>query len=684
MQPPVPPRRPTILEHHGVRREDEYYWMNDRESPEVISHIEAENRYTAARMAATEDLQREIYEEIRNRIRQDDATVPVRIRDYFYYVRTEDQKPYPIHCRKRRLDAEEEVLIDVNRLAEGHEYCQVAQLAIRTGQDLLAASIDFVGRRQYRIRFKDLRSGEWLDEEIPDVSGSLVWAEDDATLFYVKKDPQTLRPDRVYRHRLGTDPAEDELVFHEKDETFHVGITKSISRQFVFIYSEHTLRSEVRMLSSHDPEGQFEVFLPRGESHEYEVDHLGGCFFIRTNDQALNFRLFRCSEEDWSRESWHEIVAHREDVYLDGFDLFDEHLVLEERKDGLVGFRVCDHDGRMHFEVPFADPAYAAWPGANPEPSEGSFRFHYSSMSMPTSVFSCDLNTQEQKLLKRDEVGGGFSTEDYVTERLWAPARDGVKVPISLVRRRDTPVDGTAPLTIMGYGSYGISIDPNFSAARISLLDRGFVFAIAHIRGGAELGRAWYEDGKKSKKWNTFHDFEDCVEFLVSQNYGAADRVFAWGGSAGGLLMGAVMNDRPDLFAAIIAEVPFVDVVTTMLDETIPLTTGEYDEWGNPNEREYFEMMLSYSPYDQVGEKAYPHLLAKTGFHDSQVQYWEPAKWVARLRDRATNDAEFLLKTNMSAGHGGASDRYESYREAAFNYAYLIERSRSLDSSCAR
>jgi oligopeptidase B len=656
--------------------------MNDRESPEVLSHIEAENRYTTARMSGTEELQQELFAEIRDRIKQDDTTVPVRIRDYYYYVRTEDNRPYPIHCRKRDLEADEEILIDVNALSEGHSFCQVAQLAIRTDQQLLAASIDFVGRRQYLIRFLDLRTGEWLDEEIPDVSGSLVWAEDNETIFYVKKDPQTLRPDRVYRHHLGSDVSEDVLVFQEADETFHVGITKSISREFLFIYSEHTLRSELRLLASDRPTDEFEVFLARESKHEYEIDHLDGHFFIRSNDDALNFRLFRCQDSDRERKNWTEIVAHRDEVYLDGFTLFDDYLVLEERHEGLVGFSVHDHDGAAKFRIPFEDPAYAAWVGANPEPSDQELRFHYSSMSVPPSVYSCDLCTQEQTLLKRDAVGGGYDPAEYVTERLWATTRDAVKVPISLVRRRDTLVDGSAPLVQLGYGSYGISIDPSFSAARVSLLDRGFVCAIAHIRGGSELGRGWYESGKKMKKWNTFRDFEDCVEFLISEKYCAADRVFAWGGSAGGLLMGAVMNDRPDLFTAILAEVPFVDVVTTMLDDSIPLTTGEYDEWGNPNDREYFDMMLSYSPYDQVGPQNYPDLLAKTGFHDSQVQYWEPAKWVARLRDRATNDAEFLLKTNMDAGHGGASDRYESYREIAFNYAYIIEKVKCLGAAC--
>jgi oligopeptidase B len=648
--------------------------MNDRESPEVLAHIEAENRYTAARLAGTQELQKEIFREVRGRIRQDDSTVPVKIRDYHYYMRTEDGRPYPIHCRKAELDAPEEVLLDVNQLAEGHSFCQVAQIAVRPDQQVLAASIDYVGRRQYVARFKDLRTGEWLDEEIPDIAGSLIWAEDDRTLFYVKKDPQTLRPDRVYRHRLGSDPTDDELVFQEEDETYHVGLTKSISRRYLFIYSEHTLRTEARMLRSDDPTGDFEVFLAREGEHEYDVDHLGDHFYIRSNDDARNFRIFRCPETNRRRESWAEIVPHRDEVFLDGFCLFDEFLVTEERESGLVRFCVRDHQGVEHYRIPFDDPAYAAWLGANPEPSNPRLRYHYSSMGVPHSVYDCDLRTQERTLRKRDEIGGGFDAANYVTERLWAEARDGVRVPISLVRRRDTAVDGSAPLLQVGYGSYGISVDPAFSAARISLLDRGFVVAIAHVRGGGELGRSWYEGGKKMTKWNTFHDFEDCTEFLVREGYGAAGRIFASGGSAGGLLMGAVMNDRPDLYAAVVAQVPFVDVVTTMLDESIPLTTGEYDEWGNPHDPEFFRMMLSYSPYDQVKAQDYPDLLAKTGFHDSQVQYWEPAKWVARLRDRATNDAEFLLKTNMDAGHGGASDRYEGYREIACDYAYLVER----------
>jgi oligopeptidase B len=649
--------------------------MNDRNDSAVVEHLEAENRYTDEVLAGALELRDSISEEIRGRIKQDDTTVPVRIRDYWYYVRTEDGRPYPIHCRRPGPEGDEEILLDVNDLAEGRSFCQVSQLAVRTDQMLFAAAIDFQGRRQHSVRFYDLREQRWLEEELSDCSGAIVWAEDDQTLFYVKKDPVTLRSDRLYRHRLGTDPAEDELLYQETDETFHLSVSRSVSREYIFLHCEHTLRSEVHFLRSNDPQGRFEVFLPRQGEHEYNVDHHGGHFFVISNDEALNFRVFRVADEERSRETWVEIIAHRDNVLLDGLTVFDDFLVTEERCEGLVRFGVHDHDGRQIEQIPFADPAYAAWSGANPEPSDQQFRYHYSSMGVPASVYEYDLKSHESKLLKRDEVKD-FESSDYVTERHWATARDGAEVPISLVRRRDTPMDGSAPCVLYGYGSYGLSLDASFSAGRISLLDRGFVFALAHVRGGSELGRRWYDDGKKLKKWNTFHDFIDCAEELLRLQYTQADRLYCWGGSAGGMLVGCVMNERPELFHAVVAEVPFVDVVTTMLDDSIPLTTGEYDEWGNPNDREYFEYMLSYSPYDQVREQAYPHLLVHSGFHDSQVQYWEPTKWVARLRDKNTGDSIMVLRTNMAAGHGGASGRYERYREIALSYAFLIDRAR--------
>jgi oligopeptidase B len=674
LQPPVAPRRPHPLEIHGQTRVDDYFWLNDREDPEVIAYIEAENAYCEEQLAPTRPLQEKLFAEIKERIPQTDRSVPVRVRSHWYHTRTEDGLAYPIHCRSTAEDGPEQVLLDVNLLAEGQSFCEVAGRAVRRSEDLLAYAVDYVGRRLYTIRFRDLGTGEELDVSIEGTSGDMVWAEDDKTLFYTRKDPQTLRPDRVFRHVLGTDPAEDVCVFHEPDETYYVGLGKSTSRRYLFIGCEHTLRSEVRYLDAEHPEGEWRVFLPREGEHEYDLDHHAGSWWIRTNEGARNFRLCRCADSTTSREDWVEVLAHRDDALLTGVEIFDSHLVSSERVEGLRQLRVLDHDGREQRSLAFEEPAYEAHLGANPESDAREVRVHYSSMTTPESVLAFDLVSGERRTLKQQEVGGHFDRTEYVTDRLWATGRDGTRIPISMVRRADTPVDGSAPCVIYGYGSYGISLDASFSASRLSLLDRGFVFTIAHIRGGSELGRHWYDAGKTVHKWNTFHDFIDCAEHLVAQRLTSPDRLFCWGGSAGGLLVGCVVNERPDLFHGAISQVPFVDIVTTMLDDSIPLTTGEYDEWGDPHQREAYDRMLSYSPYDNVRAQRYPHLLVMTGLHDSQVQYWEPAKWVAKLRQTKTGDERVLFKTNMDAGHGGASGRYERYREVSLQYAFLLDR----------
>ena len=677
MQPPVAPRRPHRLEIHGHVRQDDWFWLNQREDPEVTAYLEAENAYCEQMLAHTEALQEKLFAEIRDRIPQDDQTVPAKLRDWWYSTRFEDGKSYPIHCRRSAPEAPDEVILDVNALAEGEDYCDVGARSVGIDQDLLAYAVDTVGRRLYSIRFRRISTGEDLGTQIEGTSGDLVWAEDGRTLFYTRKDPQTLRPDRVFRHTIGTDPASDVCVFHEPDETYYVGLGKTTSRDYVVIACETTLRSEMRFVSARSPEDEWTVFEPRDGEHEYSIDHFQGHWWITSNraddgSRCRNFRLLRAPEND--RRRTEEVLAHREDVLFGGVVLFREHMVAVEREEGLRVLRVLDHEGREQRRLAFDEPVYDAAPGANLEPDLPFVRVQYSSMTTPPSTLEFDLATGERRVLKEQAVGGGFSRENYVTERLWVDARDGERVPVSVVRHRDTPVDGSAPCVLYGYGSYGISLDPSFSPARLSLLDRGWAFAIGHIRGGSELGRRWYESGRQHTKWNTFHDFVDCAQALIREGYSREDGLFCWGGSAGGMLVGNVINERPDLFAGCIAQVPFVDIVTTMLDTSIPLTTGEYDEWGNPQQKDFYDLMLSYSPYDNVKAQDYPDLLVMTGLHDSQVQYWEPAKWVAKLRATKTGDSLVLFRTDMSSGHGGASGRYDRYREVALQYAFLLDR----------
>ena len=672
-EPPVARVEAETLEIHGDVRTDEYLWLRDRENAEVIAYLEAENAYTESATAHTSDLQEALYEEIVGRIKQDDSSVPYREGSYWYYTRYEEGSDYPIYCRKRgSLDAPEEIMLDGNERAEGHEFYSIGTVSVSSGEDILAFAEDVVGRRLYTIFFKDLTTGETGDVTIANVTGNVAWANDNRTLFYSRQNPETLRWYAIFRHELGGDE-EDVLVYEEPDEEFYTFVFKSKSKDFLFIGSDQTLSSEYRFLDANDPTGAFQIIQPREENHEYSVEHFGNYFYFRTNLDATNFRLMRAPIPFPDRTHWQDVIPHREDVYLGGFEIFRDHLVLSERSGGLVKLRVRTWDGSDDRYVDFGEPAYSAYIGTNPEFDTTTLRYGYTSMTTPPSTFDYDMTTRRTTLMKEQEVLRGFDKNDYITERLHAEARDGTLVPVSLVYRKGTSLDGTSPLLLYGYGSYGANMDASFSIARLSLLDRGMIFAIAHIRGGQELGRMWYENGKLLKKKNTFTDFIDVAEFMVEEGYADPNRLYAQGGSAGGLLMGAVVNMRPDLWAGVLAQVPFVDIVTTMLDDSIPLTTNEYDEWGNPNEKEYYEYMLSYSPYDNVEAKDYPDMLVTTGLHDSQVQYWEPAKWVARLRARKTDDNLILLKTNMEAGHGGASGRLKQYRETAFEYAFLLD-----------
>lgn len=673
--PPLARVAPVELTAHGRTRSDEYYWLRERDDPAVRAYLEAENTYAGAVMAHTAAFQDSLFEEIRGRVKEDDSTAPYLRLGYYYYRRYEEDREYPLYCRRPgSLEAAEQVMLDGNALARGHGFCQVGDWEVSPGGRWLAYAVDTDGRRIHAIRFRDLQTGQDLADELPATTDNLVWAEDDRTLLYTRQEPETLRWYRVYRHRLGADPAADMLVYEEPDSTFDCYVYATKSRRYLMIESSQTLSSECRYLEADRPEGEFRVFEPRRRDHEYHVDHCGDWFYVRSNDQASNFRIMRTPVEHTGRARWEEVIPHREDVLVEGFELFRDYLVVEQRCRGLSQLLVHPWSGAGEHYLDFGEPAYLAYTRDNYEPDTGQLRFVYTSMTTPRTVYDYDMATRSKTLIKRDEVLGGFDPAHYVTERLYAPARDGAEVPISLAYRRDRfHRDGTRPLLLYGYGSYGISSDAEFYPEDLSLIDRGFVYAIAHVRGGQELGRGWYEDGKLLHKKNTFTDFIDCAEYLVAQRYADPRRLFCHGISAGGLLIGAVINMRPELFAGAVADVPFVDVVTTMLDEDIPLTTAEYDEWGNPHEEEYYRYMLSYSPYDNVEARAYPHLLVTTSLQDSQVQYWEPAKWVARLRARKTGGHRLLLRTQMEAGHGGVSGRYRRYRELAFHYAFLLD-----------
>jgi oligopeptidase B len=670
-----PPRAKVVphrLEEHGNVRVDDYYWLRERANPDVLSYLEAENAYTAAVMAPTEDLQKELFDEIVSRIEPNDDSVPYELDGYFYYERYVEGGEYKLYCRKKgSLEAGEEVLLDGNELARGNEFFSIF-VDVSPRHDRLVYATDTVGRRIYSLRFKNLETGATSPEIIRNVTGNVAWANDGVTLFYSRQDPETLRSFQVYRHRVGGDPALDPLVYEEKDEAFDVYVTRTKSRRYVLLTSYSTLATEVRSVSADAPEAEPAVFLPRRRGHEYEVDHVGDQFYIRTNDGARNFRLMATPVKTPARENWREIVGSRDDVLLEGMEVFEDYLVLAERAEGLLRLHVLPRSGAGDYFIDFDEPAYVVYPERNPDIGSKVLRFRYSSLKTPPTVYDYDLETRKRTMRKQDVVRGGFSPDDYRVERLYAPARDGQSIPISLVYRDGLEKNGRHPLLLYAYGSYGYSTDAEFDAPTISLLDRGFVYAIAHVRGGQERGRAWYEDGKLLHKKNTVFDFIDGAEYLIERGYTSKDRLFAQGASAGGLLMGAIVNYRPDLFRGVEAGVPFVDVVTTMLDPSIPLTAGEYDEWGNPNEKEYYDYMLSYSPYDNVEAKDYPHLLVTTAFHDSQVQYFEPAKWVAKLRAKKTDANRLLLYTNMEAGHGGSSGRYQRHKETALWFAFAL------------
>jgi oligopeptidase B len=678
LPPPAAAKKPHVLKSHGQERIDEYYWLRERDNPEVIQWLESENAYRKSVMRGTEELQETLVSELRARIKQDDQSAAYPDRGYQWYSKTLDGKQYEIHFRQlldesgTKAVGAEELVLDENQLAEGHEYCSVAGIEVGPSGQIVAWPVDFVGRRFYTLQFRDLSSGKMLPDEIPDTTGNLVFAEDGQHVFYTRQDPDTLRSDRVFCHRLGTDPKTDRLVYSERDPEFSVYVVPTKSRRYVQIVSSQTLSTECQLLDAHLPELAPVMFLPREEKHEYSLDHLGGRFVIRTNWNAPNFCLMESAKPGVDRTEWKALLPHDPEVFVESFELLKDWLVVEERTDGLTRIRFRDWQADKFLGLDFGEPCYAAGLAATSLAKTHLLRYAFSSPRTPASIIDVDLRTGTKSIVKQDEVLGGFDSQNYVTERLWATARDGVKVPVAVLRHRDTPVNGTAPCLVYAYGSYGLSMEDGFSPLIFNLVNRGFVYAVAHIRGGQEMGRHWYEDGKLLKKKNTFTDFIDCTRHLIQEKYADPGRVYARGGSAGGLLMGAVANMAPELYHGMIADVPFVDVVTTMLDDSIPLTTSEYDEWGNPNELQYYQYMLSYSPYDNVQPKAYPNLLVTTGLHDSQVQYWEPAKWVARLRELKTDKNLLLLYTEMHAGHGGTSGRYDRYKEIALRQAFLL------------
>ena len=674
---PVPPRAaviPVADTLHGDVRIDDYAWLRDRSDPEVIAYLEAENAYTDAMMAHTEALQESLYREIVGRIKETDLEVPYRKGDYYYYSRTEEGKDYPIFCRKKgNLLADEEIIFDQNVLAHGHEFFDVGILRVSPDHQLLAYSIDMTGAERYTLFVKDLASGEVLPDVIPVIDWSIEWANDNRTFFYTTTD-DAMRPDRLHRHVLGTDPADDVVLFHEPDERFRVYIGKTLSEAYLTLTVESRVTSEEYFLDAGDPLGEFTLIEPRRTDVEYYTYHRGDEFFFRTNDGAENYQVVKAPVAAPSRDNWETVIAHRDSVKVERIETFADHLVAYERHRGLRRVRVIDLRSGWDHYIEFPDATYAVFLRDNREFNTFILRYVYESLTTPESVYDYDMETKQRVLMKQDEILGGYDPSLYATERIFATSPDGTQVPISLVYRTDRFEPGTNPLYLMGYGSYGASMDPWFSSTRLSLLDRGFVYAIAHVRGGGEMGEAWKDGGRLLNKMNTFTDFIACAEHLVARRYAAPDKLVASGGSAGGLLVGAVANMRPDLFAVVLADVPFVDVLNTMLDASIPLTVGEYDEWGDPNEKEYYDYIRSYSPYDNVREQAYPAILITASLNDQRVQYWESAKWAAKLRAKKTDGNPLLLRMIMEAGHGGASGRYERYRLWAFEYGFVLDR----------
>ncbi len=683
---PIANKADTVLQEHGQIRVDPYFWMRlsneqkkaetpDDHTQEVLDYLKSENDYTSQVMSHTEDLQSKLYDEIVGRIKQTDESVPHFSNGYWYYIRYEEGGEYPIFCRKKgTLEADEQIMMNVNEMAEGYGYYKAFPAGITIDNKLLAIAEDTLSRRIYSIRFKNLETGEFLDDFIENTTGGGAWANDNATFFYTSKNKVSLLSEKIFRHKLGTNPSDDALVYNEKDSSFYIGVSKSKSEEYILITNMSTLINDYHILKADNPTGEFQQFTPRDENaHEYRIDHFEDEFYVVTNRDAINFKLMKTSENATSEENWKEVIPHRKDVLLEGIELFKEHLVINERKNGLANLRIINQSNGDEHYLNFGESAYAAYLAANYELDTKILRYGYTSLTTPSSIYDYDMETKEKTLLKQQEVVGGYSPEDYFSERQWATARDGVKVPISIVYKKGFKKNGKQPLLQYGYGSYGVTIDAGFSSERLSLLDRGFAFAIAHIRGGQMMGKEWYEDGKMFNKMNTFNDFIDCSKFLIKEKYTSADHLYAQGGSAGGLLMGAIINLAPELYKGVHAAVPFVDVVSTMWDESIPLTTNEFDEWGNPKNPESYKYMLSYSPYDNVAAKNYPNLLVTTGFFDSQVQYWEPAKWVAKLRDNKTDENALIFKIDMEAGHGGASGRFKRYKTTALEYAFFLD-----------
>lgn len=686
IQPPVAKKIEKKLTIHDDTRVDDYFWMRltdeqknaekpDAQTQDVLDYLNAENDYLKAMMKHTDKFQEQLFKEIKDRIKEDDESVPVKLNGYIYYSRFEKGQDYALHCRKKDEEgAKEEIMLNGPEMGKDQSYFAIGGQTVSENNQYLAYGVDLVSRRQYTVHVKDLTTGKVLKDKIENTTGGAVWANDNKTLFYSKKDPVTLRSFQIYKHVLGTDASKDELVYEETDETFGCSVYKTKSSDYLIIGSWQTLSTEYRFLDANNPNGKWKIIQPRERDLEYSVDHFGDHFYIVTNLDAKNFRLMKTPIDKTSKENWTEVIAHRNDVLLEDIDIFKDHLVVSERKNGLNQLRIIRWDNGDEHYIEFKDPAYMAYTFNNFEFDTDELRYAYTSLTTPNTVYDYNMNDKTQEMKKQQEVmDPKFSPDNYVSERVYATVRDGVKVPISIVYRKGTKKDGKAPLLLYGYGSYGASMDAYFSSVRLSLLDRGFIFAIAHIRGGEEMGRQWYEDGKLLKKKNTFYDFIDCGKYLVEHKYTSNDHLYAQGGSAGGLLMGAVINLEPDMWNGVIAGVPFVDVVSTMLDESIPLTTGEFDEWGNPKNKEYYEYIKSYSPYDNVEAKNYPNLLVTTGYWDSQVQYWEPAKWVAKLRDTKTDSNLLLLYCNMDVGHGGASGRFERYKEVALEYAFLLD-----------
>jgi len=670
-QAPICEKRPHELVSHNDRRVDNYYWLNDRENPEVIKYLNDENDYTNAIMQPLQGFQDKLFHEIKGRIKEQDESVPYFKHGYWYYTRMETGKEYPIYCRKMEtMDAEEEVMLNVNELAEGHAYFAVGGLSVSPNNELLCYGVDTVSRRIYTIHFKNLLTGETFEQKIENTSGSATWSMDNETLFFASKNEQTLRLDKIHRYNLNTQ--KEELIYHETDETYNTYVYRSKSREYIIIGSSSTLTTEYQYLKADNPYGEFTLFKKRERPIEYSISHFDGKWYILTNWNAKNFQLMECPIDQTDKDHWKVVIPHRDNVMLEGIEIFKDYMVIEERSKGLTHLKVADFQtGESHY-LPFDEAAYTVWSGINPEFDSEFLRFGYTSLTHPNATYQYNLRTREKELLKIQEIIGGYDRQQYQSERLMVEARDGVQVPVSLVYNKKTKLSSDTPLLLYGYGSYGASMDPYFSSYRLSLLDRGFIFAIAHIRGGEEMGREWYDTGKLLLKKNTFNDFIDCAEHLIAKGMTNPKSLYAMGGSAGGLLMGAVVNMRPDLWNGVVAAVPFVDVVTTMLDESIPLTTGEFDEWGNPKDEEYYHYIKSYSPYDNVEKKEYPNMLVTTGLHDSQVQYWEPAKWVAKLRDYKTDSNQLLLKTEMDFGHGGASGRFERLKEISLDYVFLL------------